>query len=115
MNKVALFAFRGDVPCFVHVMLNAIDLREKSCEVEVVLEGQSPKVVAELSRPEHPMHALFEKTKELGLVAGVCRACAQATGSLEAVMKESLPLMDGMHGHAAMSDYILKGFEVITF
>ncbi|WP_243366868.1 cytoplasmic protein [Fundidesulfovibrio soli] len=115
MNKIALFAFRAEIPCFLHVMLNAIDLREKGCEVEVVLEGESPLVLAELSRAEHPMHALFEKTKTLGLIAGVCRACALATGSMEAVMKESLPLINGMHGHVGMADYVLKGFQVIVF
>ncbi|MFP5240477.1 MAG: cytoplasmic protein [Acidobacteriota bacterium] len=115
MNKVALFALQAEMSCFAQVMLNAIDMREKGCEVEVILEGNSPGVVAELSRQEHPMHALFEKTKALGLIAGVCRACALTTGSLESVMKESLPLIDGMHGHASMADYILKGFQVITF
>lgn len=115
MNKVALFAFRGDIPCFAHVMLNAIDLREKGCEVEVVLEGESARVLAELSKAEHPMHALFEKTKALGLIAGVCKACAHATGALAAVASEGLPLLDGMHGHAPMSEYILKGYQIITF
>jgi hypothetical protein len=29
MKKLALFAFNGDSLCFVHVLLNAVDLREK--------------------------------------------------------------------------------------
>lgn len=115
MDKFVLFAFRGEIPCFVHVMLNAIDMREKSLEVQVVLEGESVKVVEALARPEHPMHALFERTRSLGLLAGVCRACAHQLGALEAVMREELPLLDDMHGHAGMAGWIAKGYAVITF
>jgi len=115
MDKIVLFAFRGEIPCFVHVMLNAIDMREKGLEVQVVLEGESVKVVAELARPEHPMHALFERTKGHGLFAGVCRACAHQLGALEAATAEGMPLLDAMHGHAGMAEWIAKGYAVITF
>ena len=115
MEKMALFAFRGEVPCFVHVMLNAIDMREKGLEVQVVLEGESSRVLVELSKETHPMHTLFEQTKSLGLFAGACKACAHAMGSLEAVLKEGLPVLDDMHGHSGMGAYILKGYRIITF
>jgi hypothetical protein len=29
MKKVALFAFNGEPMCFVHVLLNALDMKEK--------------------------------------------------------------------------------------
>ncbi len=115
MEKVVLFAFRSEIPCFIHVMLNAIDMREKGMEVQVVLEGESPKVLGELSKETHPMHKLFEQTKSLGLLAGACKACAHMTGTTDAVVREGLPLLDGMHGHAGMAEWILKGFSVITF
>ncbi len=115
MDKVVLFAFKGEVPCFVHVMLNAIDMREKGIEVSVVLEGESPKVIGELSKETHPMHKLFEQTKALGLFAGACKACAHVTGTLDAVLAEGLPLLGDMHGHAGMAEWIQKGYRVITF
>ncbi|GFK95828.1 hypothetical protein NNJEOMEG_03699 [Fundidesulfovibrio magnetotacticus] len=115
MDKFALFAFRGEIPCFVHVMLNAIDLREKGYEVQVILEGESVKVVSELARESHPMHALFERTKSQNLLAGACRACAHQLGALEAVTREGLPILDEMHGHAGMAGWIAKGYAVITF
>jgi hypothetical protein len=115
MEKMALFVFKSEIPCFIHVMLNAIDMREKGMEVKVILEGESSRVLAELSRGSHPMHALFEKTKSLGLFAGVCKACAHAMGTLDAVANEGLALLDDMHGHAGMAPYLQKGFQVITF
>jgi hypothetical protein len=33
MKKVALFAYNGEVMCFVHVLLNALDMREEGFEV----------------------------------------------------------------------------------
>jgi len=115
MEKVALFAFRAEVPCFVHVMLNAIDMHEKGMDVQVILEGESSKVLAELSKESHPMHRLFEQTKSVGLFAGACKACAHAMGSLDAVLKEGVPVLDDMHGHSGMAAYILKGYRIITF
>ena len=32
MKKVALFAFNGELMCFVHVLLNALDMKEKGYE-----------------------------------------------------------------------------------
>ena len=40
-NKTAIFAFKGNPICFVHVLLNAIDLQEKKDEVKIILEGEA--------------------------------------------------------------------------
>lgn len=115
MKKVVLFAFRGDISCFVHVLLNAMEFREKGYEVQVVLEGESTKLVALLAKTDNPMHALFEKTKGLGLFAGVCKACSHQLGSQEAAVAEGFPLLDDMHGHPGMARYMDEGFTVLTF
>lgn len=115
MNKVALFAFRGDLSCFIHVLLNAIDFREKDYEVQVILEGEATKLVAELAKKDNPMHAIFEKTKALGLIAGVCKACSHQLGSQEAAVAEGFPLLDDMHGHPGMARYQNDGYTVLVF
>jgi hypothetical protein len=115
MKKVALFAFRGELSCFVHVLLNALDFREKGYEVQVVLEGEATKLVAELARPGNHLHELFEKTKALGLFAGVCRACSHQLGTQEAAVAEGFPLLDDMHGHPGMARYRDDGFTVLIF
>ena len=35
MGKVALFVFNGDPMCFFHVLLNALDLKEKGVEARI--------------------------------------------------------------------------------
>lgn len=114
-KKVVLFAFQDNVSCFVHVLLSAIDYREKGYLAQVVLEGEATKLVAELGKAEHPMHALFEKTKGLGLFAGVCRACSHQLGSQEACQSEGLALLDDMHGHPGMAGYAEQGYTVLIF
>ena len=81
VNKTAIFAFKGDPICFVHVLLNGIDLHEKEGEVKIILEGEATGLIIELSKPEHPLHALYEKVKNLALIDAVCRACAIKMGS----------------------------------
>ncbi len=39
MAKFALFVFNGDPMCFVHVLLNAFDMKEKGHESAIVIEG----------------------------------------------------------------------------
>ena len=115
MKKVALFVFNGDPMCFIHVLLNALDLDSKGYTAKVVIEGAATKLLPELVKKDNPLHALWEKTKAAGLIAGVCKACAGKMGTLEAAKEQNLDLLDDMNGHPSMSGYLQDGFEVISF
>ena len=115
MQKTAIFAFRGELVCFVHVLLNAIDMREKGGEVKIILEGEATKLVAELAKPANHLHSLFEETKSLGIIDGVCRACSHQLGCQEAAVAEGLPLLDDMHGHPGMAKYQNEGYTILVF
>ena len=114
MNKIAIFAFKGNPICFVHVLLNAIDLHEKCGEVKIVLEGEATRLIMELRQPEHPLHALYEKVKKLELIDAVCRACAIKMEVLETAEAEGLKISDDMAGHAGMAPYIGEGYTIVT-
>ena len=114
MNKTAIFAFKGNSICFVHVLLNAIDLHERGEVVKIVLEGEATKLIIDLRKPEHPLHALYEKVKKLELIDAVCRACAIKMGALEAAEAEGLKIADEMVRHAGMAPYIEKGYTIVT-
>ncbi len=115
MNSYALFVFNGDPLCFVHVLLNALDLHEKGHDVRVILEGTSVKLVPELEESGFWLHTLWTRTRSSGLVAGVCQACAQKLGTLEASRAAGLELLADMSGHAGMAPYLENGFSIITF
>ena len=115
MKKIVLFAFNGDFMCFIHVLLNALDMNEKGHEVKIVIEGSATKLIPELEKKGNPMHTLFQKTKDSGLIDGTCKACSNKMGTLEAAKTEGFKLLDDMNGHPGIAGYIERGFEVITF
>jgi hypothetical protein len=115
MKRIAFFAFNGEAMCFIHVLLNAIEMNEKGHEVKVVVEGAATKLIPELARAENPMHRLYEKAKGLGLIDGACKACSNKMGALEGVQEQGLRLLDEMSGHPSMARYREEGFEIITF
>jgi hypothetical protein len=114
-KKIALFAFNGDAMCFIHVLLNALDMTEKGYEVQMVLEGSATRLIPDLVKEESPLHRLYEQVRTLGLVAGACRACTTKMGCIEAAKAQGLRLLDEMHGHPSMAGYRDAGFEVMTF
>ena len=114
-KKVALFAFNGDPMCFVHVLLNALDMNQRGDDVCVVVEGTATKLVDTMAQEEAPFHNLYIQVKELGLIACVCKACANKTGALRAAREQNLPLCDELKGHPSMGRFMHEGYEVISF
>lgn len=115
MGKYALFAFNGEAMCFVHVLLNGLNLKAKGHEVKIIIEGAACGLIPELGEAGHPFHQLYVKAREAGLLDGVCKACAQKMGSLDAARAQSLAIREDMSGHAGMAPYILEGYQIITF
>ena len=115
MKKVVLFAFQGEFMCFIHVLLNALDMNEKGYDVKIVIEGAATGIVPEMSQEGSMLYKQYTKAKELGLFAGACKACSAKMGTLDAVKEEGLALLDDMHGHPSMAAYIDDGYDVISF
>jgi len=115
MKKFALFVFNGDPMCFIHVLLNALDMKKKGYDGKIVIEGSATKLLPELAKSDNPLHKLWEKVKEAGLVDGVCKACSNKLGTLEAAKEQGLTLLDEMSGHPSMARYRDEGFEIISF
>lgn len=110
-----LYAFNGELMCFVHVLLNALDMNEKGKNVTIVIEGAAVTLVAELEKESCPFHQPYTKAKKAGLIDGVCKACSSKLGALDAVAAAGLPLLDDMNGHPSMAAYVDKGYTIITF
>jgi len=115
MKKFALFVFNGDPMCFIHVLLNALDMKTKGYEAKIIVEGASVKLIPELADTGNPLHGLWKRNLEAGLVEGVCKACSTKLGTLEAAKGQGLTLLDDMSGHPGMSAYRDQGYEIITF
>ncbi|NNG00834.1 MAG: cytoplasmic protein [Desulfobacteraceae bacterium] len=113
--KTALFTFNGDPMCFIHVLLNALDMKSKNLEGCIIVEGSATKLIPDLAGTDHPLHSLWEKVKSAGLVGGVCKACSQKMETLESAREQGLVLLDEMNGHPSMASYRSEGFDIISF
>ena len=114
MQKTIIFAFQGNPMCFIHVLLNSLDMAEQGMEGKIILEGEAVKLVPEMAKPDHFIHKLYTKAKGEGLILGACRVCSNKMGVAEAVAAESIPLIGEMAGHPAMAEYMKQGYTVIT-
>ncbi len=109
--KIAIFAFRGDPLCFIHVMLNALDMKRRGIDVKVILEGESVTLIQSMRESDNK---LFEQMVSAGLVDCVCKACSAKMGVLAYNESSGIRLCDEMNGHPAMATYLEQGYAIIT-
>ncbi len=114
-KKIVLFAFRGDLSCFAHVLINALDSDSRGLEARIVFEGESVTLVGGLEKEDGQFHGLYAKAKGKGLIAGACKGCTAMFEATEAVQKAGLPLLDDVMGHPSMAKWMDDGYAVITF
>ncbi len=115
MNKIVFYAFRDNPLCFIHVLLNSLDMEKSGMEGKIVLEGESVRLVALMADPSHFLHTLYRQAREKGLFFGACRACASKLKAVEAIEREGIPLIGELAGHPAMTEYIRQGYTILTF
>ncbi|MDQ7823889.1 MAG: cytoplasmic protein [Candidatus Eremiobacteraeota bacterium] len=112
---IALFAFNGESMCFMHVLLNALDMHQKGLTVAVVIEGAACGLVPQLLDESSPLGGHFLKAEAAGIIAGLCRACAAKAGTLKEAEARGISLLSDMAGHPSMEAFRERGFAIITF
>lgn len=115
MTKIVLVAFNGDPVCFVHVLLNALDMKARAYDVKLILEGSATGLIPGLASGENPLSRLYTKVKQEGLISAVCKACSMKMNALDKAIAEGLPIVDDMSGHPSLAKYVEEGYSVITF
>jgi len=110
MEKILLYGMTGEKMCFLHVLLNAIDMANAGREVRIVFEGASVKLVSTFEDENNP---LYRKARELGLIAGICLACSRMMGVYEKNLASGLPFLEDMNGHAGMKPFLDRGYQVV--
>jgi hypothetical protein len=111
MSKIAIFAFNGNTMCFMHVLLNALDMQKRGIDVKVIIEGEATKIIKDL---EEIQNKIYLDVKNAGLIDCICKACSSKMGVLDYVSEIGIPISDEMTGHPAMGRYIEHGYEIIT-
>ena len=111
VNKLIIFAFKGNPVCFMHVLLNALDMHGKGMDAKVIIEGEAVKLVEEM---ETSNNHLYKDARDKGIIDGICKACSAKMGVLEYNETVGIPLKDDMSGHPSMALYINEGYQIIT-
>jgi hypothetical protein len=111
MEKYVFFAFKGEIMCFIHVLLNALDMDSRGADVKIVMEGEAVALIEKMDNGENP---LYLKARGRGLIDGVCKACSAKMGVLSYNETSGIPLLGDMSGHPSMGAYIRQGYTLIT-
>ena len=114
MQKILFFPFRDNPLCFVHVLLNAVDLNKKGLGGQIILEGEAVTLVRLMTDTSHFLHPLYQQALEHDLFLGACRACASKLHATEIINTTNIPLIGSMSGHPAISDYVQQGYTILT-
>ncbi len=114
MNKIAIFGFTGELMCFGHALFNAKQMLDKGWDVRLVLEGQSAGLISVLDTENNPFREIWLKLKNTEDVVSVCQACANKMGTLDTARQQGLKIDNSLLGHPSMSEYIEKGYKIIT-
>ena len=113
-DRIAIFAFNGEPMCFVHALLNALNMRQNGIDVALIIEGTATKTFCSFADADAEFHGLYEGVSQQGLVDCVCQACSHKTGVLEEVKRLGLPLCSELNGHPAMSRYVAEGYQIVS-
>ena len=115
MKKVAMLAYNGEMMCFAHVLLYALDFDKKGYEVKVVIEGSATKLITELAKPDAPFANIYSQVKEKGLLTCICQACSQKMGTIDEAKRQGLTIVGDMQGHPSIDQFVAEGYEIISF
>ena len=74
-----------------NALATAYDCKQKGDEVEIVFQGTGSRWPAELTKPDHPAHELYELVADK--VAGVSCGCADVFGATEDAEQSGLELI----------------------
>lgn len=93
------------------------ELKEKKQDVSLIFQGAGSRWIAELAKPDHAAHALYEAVKEKVLVCGGCADVFGATTGAESagaklVRDKQIP---GTPGVLDLSRYLDDNARLITF
>ncbi|MGW8192931.1 MAG: cytoplasmic protein [Desulforhopalus sp.] len=115
MKKIALLAYTGELTCFAHVMLYALDFHKKGYAVKVVIEGAATSLIGDLARPDAPFANLYKQLRDKGLLSCICQACSRKMGSLGEAEKQGLTIVGDMQGHPSIEGLVSDGFQILSF
>jgi len=114
-RRIAIFAYNGEPMCFVHVLLNSLDMKKRGYDVKLIIEGSAAGLIRDLNEEGTPLYELYRKVKEQGILDCACRACCSKMGTLDEAEDQGIELCGEMAGHPSIARHLEAGYEIVTF
>ena len=117
MVKAAILLLAGtkthdDLGRLTNALQAAKEFKEAGDEVVVVFDGAGTQWVAELEDESHSAHALYRTLQE---DVQVCDFCADAFHVGDEVDESPVERVSEFEGHPSVRDFVVDGYEVVTF
>ena len=96
----------------------AYDFKRQGEDVTILFQGAGTRWIDELTKADHPFHALFETVTDK--VAGVSCACASVFGATETATRAGYELVKdnpvpGTPGLPSLQKLTREGYTVLSF
>ncbi len=96
----------------------AHNFKERGDEVRVLFLGTGTRWIAELDKPENPVHGLFSLVKDQ--IAGVSQACSDVFGAADEVQASEFAFLNdnpipGTAGLPSVARLMEEGFSVLVY
>jgi hypothetical protein len=96
----------------------AYDFKQQQQEVRLVFQGTGTRWAALLTKPDHPVHALYKAVEDT--VAGASLACSVFFGARDDAQASGFPLsadnaVPGTEGLPSLATYAADGYRIVTF
>ena len=96
----------------------AHDFKQRGDEVRVLFLGAGTRWIAELSKPDNPVHGLFNLVEDR--VAGVSQGCAVFFGAADEVGRSEFNLLNdnpipGTAGLPSVAKLMEEGFSLLVY
>jgi hypothetical protein len=101
-----------------NALASAYEFKQHKEEVTILFQGAGSRWPVELTKPEHPIHGLFEEVKDK--VAGISAGCATVFGAADAARESGFRLIrdsavPGTDGLPSLRNLIDQNFTILTF
>lgn len=118
MEKVAIVVLAGtesheSLGRVVNALELAKELQDHNDEVKIVFDGAGTEWIPELENEEHDAHPLYSEVKSS--IYGACKFCAKAFGVFKEIKGSDVNLLDEYDQHPSLRNFIVDGYEVVTF
>lgn len=97
----------------VNAMIAASEMSDAGDDVRLIFDGGGTVWPGELTKEDHPAHALWESVHDV--VAGACSYCADAFEARSGVEQAGVRMLEEYKRHPSFRSLLADGYQVITF